>query len=1524
MNCRGLFVLILGLHGWLFTRAQCPTFSFNSISINHVTCYQGSNGSISYTNSGGTAPYTYGWSHGPTSRNVSGLTAGTYTVTATDANGCQTSRSFTINEALGAGPVTTGASVCKGNTAILSTSGAPVGGSYKWYTVSSGGTAIGGETSATFTTQTIKSTTTWYVSTVDGSGCESRRSAVTASMINPLYPVVDLDSSLIMHYTFDNNLVDSTGRNANANRFLQTLYTTDRYSKSNSAIRLTFSDQALDDYGYVDFGNPVDLQNLTDKVTISIWIRRDFAVGTTSPLINKWESGNGFYIGSIVTNPSNVERKVLWKISSTQMISDQPIPSDFSWHHIVCVYNGAELQVYQNGIFAGSTPCTGNIPATTVNMLMGRQADGLSTARFTGVMDDLRIYNRDLSADEIKALYNASMAFDNTPVCEGATINLSTVPVPGATFQWSGPGGFSSLQENPSITSATVSRTGTYSLVVTKSGCSTPVNNATVYVLALPSTTVSASGPTTFCEGNTVTLSAPSAVSWLWSTGASTRNIVVNQTGNYSVRATGSNGCANTSAPFGVTVNPANDAPSFTRGSDVVINEDASAQVMNSWASGISAGPGETTQTVSFNTSNDNNALFSAQPAINSSGDLSFTPTANASGIATVTVSIQDDGGAVCGTDRSADETFSITVNEVNDAPSFTKGGDVIISEDAPAQAVNGWAAAISAGPGEGTQTVAFVVSNDNNGLFSVQPSINSSGDLTFTPAPDVSGVATITLSLKDNGGTANGGVDESLDQTFTITINAINDTPSFTKGGDIVVNEDAPAQAIAGWITGITAGVDEASQTLNFQASNDNNALFAVQPSVNSSGDLSFTPAPDVSGVATVTLYLSDNGGTANGGVDRSPDQTFTITVNHVNDEPSFTKGSDIVIDEDAAAQYIAAWATGILAGPNEGTQLVTFEVNTDNGGLFIVGPSVNESGDLSFTPATDASGVATVTLSLKDNGGIANGGIDQSADETFTITIHAVNDAPSFTRGPDIVANEDAPQQVISAWAAGISAGPLESTQVLNFQISNDNNALFSVQPAVNVLGDLSFTPAPDVSGSAIVTLFLQDNGGTAHGGIDLSADQTFTITIDAANDAPSFVKGSDIIVEEDAPEQIVNAWATGISAGPGEGTQVVAFTVNNDNNALFTVQPFVNASGDLMFTPAPDAFGTATVTVSLQDDGGTANGGADKSAEQIFTITINNINDAPSFTTGPDIVVNEDAASYSVAWASCISAGDPGQALMFVASANNPDLFAVQPFVSASGILSFELNHDVSGSSVVTIHLQDDGGTANGGSDQSAEETFVITVNPVNDAPYVDLVNDRTIPVNSEPLVVHLTGIHAGAGEEDQQLTLEAFSDDHSLLPDPQLTPIQNGTAALTISPLAGVTGAVMITITIRDNGRTAFGGEDETSTSFMVTIEEEVQPVFLPNFFTPNSNGMNDAFRVRGAGIAEVQFRIYTIEGQEVFSTVDVIEATEDGWDGKHKGKDQPAGTYTWTLQGRYTNGQPLTNSNNRYGQVILMR
>ena len=146
---------------------------------------------------------------------------------------------------------------------------------------------------------------------------------------------------------------------------------------------------------------------------------------------------------------------------------------------------------------------------------------------------------------------------------------------------------------------------------------------------------------------------------------------------------------------------------------------------------------------------------FVYQPAKNFSGEDSFLYRATNG----VGASVSDPA------------TVDIKVLHVNCAPEFVKGADVACQEDDALQTIPGWATAISVGPEEETgQTLTWTLSADNPSLFSVQPTIDQSGTLSYQPALYQAGSTTVMVRLSDDGGTENGGVDSST-QTFTITI---------------------------------------------------------------------------------------------------------------------------------------------------------------------------------------------------------------------------------------------------------------------------------------------------------------------------------------------------------------------------------------------------------------------------------------------------------------------------------------------------------------------------------------------------------------------------------------------------------------------------------------------------------------------------------------------------------------------------------------------------------------------------------
>ena len=343
---------------------------------------------------------------------------------------------------------------------------------------------------------------------------------------------------------------------------------------------------------------------------------------------------------------------------------------------------------------------------------------------------------------------------------------------------------------------------------------------------------------------------------------------------------------------------------------------------------------------------------------------------------------------------------FNIQGTGVDAPPTISDVGDQMINEDG-----NTGALAVTVGDGE-TAAGSLVMSGSSSDTTLV-PNANivfggsgTARDVTVTPAAGLSGTATITLTVTDgNGGSTN--------DTFLLTVGAVNDPPSFTIGG----NRSHPtgtntAQSFADGASAIDDGDADIVQALTFNVSNDNNALFTVQPSITPTGNLDYTPT-GIAGSAIVSVSLTDDD-TAGGAALTTATQTFSITV-ATNTPPTISDVADQVIVEDGN--------TGALA-------ITVGDAETAVGSLIMSGSSSNQtlvpdanivfggSGaarTVTVTPAAGEIGTATITLTVTDGNG-------DTATDTFLLTVNAV-----------AVATPDVPVPVLSGWTLLLLIGLL-----------------------------------------------------------------------------------------------------------------------------------------------------------------------------------------------------------------------------------------------------------------------------------------------------------------------------------------------------------------------------------------------------------------------------------------------------------------------------------------------------------------
>lgn len=180
-----------------------------------------------------------------------------------------------------------------------------------------------------------------------------------------------------------------------------------------------------------------------------------------------------------------------------------------------------------------------------------------------------------------------------TSFCPGGSVTLDAGAFAGATYAWSNGGTTQTIN---------VTTSGTYSCTVTKSsGCSATSNAITVTVYPAATTpTISTSGPTTFCNGGSVTLTSSQATGILWSDNTTTSaTLNVSSSGSYDVTYTDANGCTATSATETVTVNANPSAPTVTANGSTSFCTGDSVVLTSSQATGNMWNPGnEMTQSI--------------------------------------------------------------------------------------------------------------------------------------------------------------------------------------------------------------------------------------------------------------------------------------------------------------------------------------------------------------------------------------------------------------------------------------------------------------------------------------------------------------------------------------------------------------------------------------------------------------------------------------------------------------------------------------------------------------------------------------------------------------------------------------------------------------------------------------------------------------------------------------------------------------------------------------------------------------
>ena len=1117
----------------------------------------------------------------------------------------------------------------------------------------------------------------------------------------------------------------------------------------------------------------------------------------------------------------------------------------------------------------------------------------------------------------------------STTICQGSSVTLTASA--GSLYLWS-----NGLQTS----SITVSTAGNYSVQVTNAaGCVTTSAVTAVVVNPLPTATITANGPTTFCQGGTVTLTASAGSSYLWSNGATTSSITVNASGCYSVTVTNANGCSATSACTQVTVNAlpvasisSLNGTSFCQGGSVTLVSTPGSTY--AWSNNL------TTQSI------------------------------NVTASANLTVTVTNAAGC-----SSTSAPFAVTMNPLPTA-TITAGGPLTFCQ--------GGSVVLTAGGG-----TSFAWTNSTSTASSITVSTSGVYTVTATNANGCSATSapvTVTVNALPVVAAIAGSNDVCVGST-TILTNA-------TSGGVwSSSNASAATVSASGVVTGVAAGV----ATINYTVTNTSGCVttsslvinvnavpvnipiggpntvcvgstitnFANPGGVWSSSNVSIATVAQngiITGVAAGTATISY---TITNAAGCSSTVTKVVTVNALptvavaaNGPLTFCQGGSVTLTASGGTSY--AWSNSTATTPSitvttSGSYTVTA---TNANGCFATSAPVVVN-VLALPNAAIASTGSNIclgnTTTLTASGGVSyswsNGAptasITVNNSNTYTVTVTGANgctatasNVVTVNANPAVVVTANAPLTFCQGGSVTLSAtgaasyvwsnGTLGSTNVItqsgtyyaqgtNAAGCTSNSAVITVTvlptPVVAAL-----TGANTVCEASTITLSSATPGGV------WSTSNSFVATVNNAGVITGMNAGTAVITytlsngacnaSVSASVTVLNSPATPvITAGgpttvcPNETVQLFSSNAPNYqwNSGPQTNNILVTQSGSYTVTVVGSngcAVTSLPMTVTIGDD-----------IDPIIVAPINvNVNPnlgctAVGVALGTPIVsdnctvasvTNNAPALFpigttTVTWTVTDASGNSATATQLVNVVDQ-----VAPEATAPAHVTVNTNNfcDATGVNLGTPEATDNCTIASITNDAPASfpiGTTVVTWT-ITDATgnFTTVTQNVTVVDTEAPVIV----LQSAAVQLDANgvgvLTFEAIDNGSS---------DNCGIAAVSIDQTTfdcGQVGFNTVTVTITDNSG------NQTSAEVVINViasdacgGTDVAGPNVPDAFTPNGNSINDTWVIPGLeGYNTKQMAVYSRYGTLVYYS----SAYANDWDGTLMGNGVavPDGTYYYTL------------------------
>lgn len=600
--------------------------------------------------------------------------------------------------------------------------------------------------------------------------------------------------------------------------------------------------------------------------------------------------------------------------------------------------------------------------------------------------------------------------------------------------------------------------------------------------------------------------------------------------------------------------------------------------------------------------------------------------------------------------------------------------------------------------------------------------SVDGTGTLTYTPALNFCGTATLPYTVRDNDGAA------SNVAIVTITVNCENDDPTIANDSYSVAEE---GELIEVFLDANDSDVETVLIANTTPIMAPSNGTIAVFPN----GQFIYQPNIDFDGIDTAVIEVCDRG-LPNPEI--CSNDTLIIDITPINDVPIAADDVFATLEDTPGTFDILSNDTDIDGTLNAGSidlNQVLFgnQTNVVNSqGTWTVA-----GGQVTFTPALNFNGVALLTYTVRDN----DGAISNVA--TITVNVAAVND-PLIVDDENITTDEDL---AVSADLTNAGDSDVDGNLVVNTTpVSGPSNG--SVVAAAD--GSITYTPDPNFFGLDTVVFEICDDGTPLP---ENCTNDTVFITVFPVNDLP--IAGDDnSSTVEDTPVTF-NLTGNDSDIDVGGSIDLATLDINPAEAGIQTTLSTnegtwqVVGGGDVTFTPFTNFCGTATATYSINDDlGATSNIGN-------LTVTVSCVNDSlivdnETLTTDEEVPVSGDLTDI----------GDKdvdGNLVVNTTPVEGPTNGNIT--INADGTFTYTPALNFSGFDTVVVEICDDGTPL---PEICVNDSIFITVLPVNDPPIA--ADDAVTTV------------------EDTQVTIDLVNNDSDLDSDLDSTSIDLDLTAL----------------------------------------------------------------------------------------------------------------------------------------------